>query len=151
MVQDVGAKYDVLSKTVAEKQGGKEPLANIFQNADSMFTDEVANTALPEKFKNPDISIFMGREDPMEHLMTFWSHTSLHKTPDAMACQAFPLTLSRKGRDWLRNLLSRSIDNFDTLGQKFLTQFMSNRVRQKPRGYLLSMRQGPNESLKDYL
>jgi hypothetical protein len=38
MVQDLGAKYDILSKTVAEKQGGKEPLANIFQNDDSMFT-----------------------------------------------------------------------------------------------------------------
>jgi hypothetical protein len=35
-------------------------------------------------------------------------------------------------RDWLMNLLPRSIDNFDTLGQKFLTQFMSGRVRRKP-------------------
>jgi hypothetical protein len=50
MVQDLGAKYDVLLKTMVEKQGGKEPLANIFQNVDSMFTDEVANTALLEKF-----------------------------------------------------------------------------------------------------
>jgi hypothetical protein len=116
-----------------------------------MFTEEVANTALPEKFKVPDIPIFIGSEDPMEHLMTFWSHTSLHKTPDAVACRAFPLTLSRKARDWLRNLLSRSIDNFDTLEQKLLTQFMSGRVWRKPRGYLLSMCQGPNESLRDYL
>jgi hypothetical protein len=28
---------------------------------------------------------------------------------------------------------------------------MSSRVRRKPRGYLLFVRQGPNESLKDYL
>jgi hypothetical protein len=28
---------------------------------------------------------------------------------------------------------------------------MSGRVRQKPRGYLLSMRQGPNESFGDYI
>jgi hypothetical protein len=28
---------------------------------------------------------------------------------------------------------------------------MSRRVRKKPQGYLLSVRQGPNESLKDYL
>jgi hypothetical protein len=141
----------MLSKIVAEKQGGKEPLANIFQSVDSMFTDEVANTALPEKFKIPDIPIFTGSEDPMEYLMTFRSHTSLHKTLDAVACRAFPLTLSGKARDWLRNLPPRSVDNFDTLGQKFLTQFMSGRVRLKPRGYLLSMRQGPNESLGDYV
>jgi hypothetical protein len=116
-----------------------------------MFTKEVSNMALPEKFKVPDIPIFTGSEDPMEHLMTFPSHTSLHKTPDAVACRAFPLTLSGKAQDWLRNLLLRSIDNFDNLGQKFLMQFMSGRVRRKPRGCLLSMRQGPNESLRDYL
>ncbi len=136
---------------MAQKQSGKEPLVNLFQNTDSMFTEEVANTALPEKFKVPDIPIFIGSEDPMEHLMTFPSHTSLHKTPDAVACRAFPLTLSGKAQDWLRNLLLRSIDNFDNLGQKFLMQFMSGRVRRKPRGCLLSMRQGPNESLRDYL
>jgi len=129
MVQDLGTKYDVLSKTVAEMQGVKEPLANIHQNADSMFTKEVANAALPKKFKIPDIPIFTGSADPMEHLMAFRSHTSLYKTPDAVACRAFPLTLSGNARDWLRNLLPRSIDSFDTLEQKFLTQFMSGRVR----------------------
>jgi len=73
MVLDLGAKYDVLTKTVAEKQSGNEPLANLFQNTESIFTDEVANTALPEKFKVLDIPIFTGNEDPMEHLMTFQS------------------------------------------------------------------------------
>jgi hypothetical protein len=56
-----------------------------------------------------------------------------------------------KARDWLRNLLPKSIDNFGTLGRKFLAQFVFGRTRRKPRGYLLSVRQGPNESLKDYL
>jgi len=102
MVLDLGAKYDALSKTVANKHSGKEPLVNLFQNTDSMFMEEVANTAWPEKFKVPDTPIFTGSEDPMEHLMTFRSHTSLHKTLDA--------------RDWLKNLLPRSIDNLDTLG-----------------------------------
>jgi hypothetical protein len=84
-------------------------------------------------------------------LDNFRSHVSLHKTPDAVACRAFPLTLSGKARDWLRNLPPRSIDRFDALGRKFLAQFVSGRARRKPRGYLLSVRQGPNESLKDYL
>jgi len=44
-----------------------------------------------------------------------------------------------------------SIDNFNALGKKFLAQFVSGRARRKPRGYLLSVQQGPNESLKDYL
>ncbi len=43
MVLDLGAKYDVLSKTMDQKQNGKESLMNnLFRNTESMFTDEVA-------------------------------------------------------------------------------------------------------------
>jgi hypothetical protein len=124
---------------------------NLFQNTESMFTDEVANFNLPEKFKVPYIPIFEGYEDPIKHLDNFLFHTSLLKTPNVVACRAFPLTLLGKARDWLKSLLLKSIDSFDTLGKKFLAQFMSGKVRRKPRGYLLSVRQGPNESLKNYL
>ncbi|XP_062170604.1 uncharacterized protein LOC133876353 [Alnus glutinosa] len=135
-----------------QKRDGKEFLVdNLFQHKESIFTEEVSNFDLPGRFKVPDISIFSGSEDVVEHLDNFRSHVSLHKTPDAVACRAFPLTLSGKARDWLRNLPPRSIDNFDTLGRKFLTQFVSGRIRRKPRGYLLSVRQGPNKYLKDYL
>ncbi|XP_062151608.1 uncharacterized protein LOC133860006 [Alnus glutinosa] len=107
-----------------QKRDGKESLVdNLFQHKESIFTEEVSNFDLPGRFK----------------------------TPDAVACRAFPLTLSGKARDWLRNLPPRSIDNLDTLGRKFLAQFVSGRARRKPRGYLLSVRQVPNESLKDYL
>jgi len=152
MVQDLGAKYDMLSKTIDQRRDGKESLVdNLFQHKESIFTEEVSNCDLPGRFKVPDIPVFSGSEDPVEHLDNFRSHVSLHKTPDAVACRAFPLTLSGKARDWLRNLAPRSIDCFDTLGRKFLAQFVSGRARRKPRGYLLSVQQGPNESLKDYL
>jgi hypothetical protein len=134
MVQDLGAKYDVLSKTIDQKCDGKESLVdNLFQHKESIFTEEVSNCDLPGRFKVPDIPVFSGSEDPVEHLDNFRSHVSLHKTPDAVACRAFPLTLSGKARDWLRNLAPRSIDYFDTLGRKFLAQFVSGRARRKPR------------------
>jgi hypothetical protein len=152
MVLDLGAKYYALSRTMDQKCDGKESLVdNLFQSKDSIFTNEVSNFDLPGRFKVPDISVFSGSEDPIEHLDNFRAHISLHKTPDTVTCLAFPLTLSGKARDWLRNLFPKSIDNFDTLGRKFLAQFVSGRTRRKPRGYLLSVRQGPNESLKDYL
>jgi hypothetical protein len=152
MVLDLGAKYDALSRTIDQKCDRKESLVdNLFQHQESIFTEEVSNFNLPGRFKVPDIPVFSGSEDPVEHLDNFRSHVSLHKTPDAVACRAFPLTLSGKARDWLRNLPPRSIDSFDALGRKFLAQFVSGRPRRKPRGCLLSVRQGPNESLKDYL
>jgi hypothetical protein len=152
MVLDLGAKYDALSRTIDQKRDGKESLVdNLFQHQESIFTEEVSNFDLPGRFKVPDIPIFSGSENPVEHLDNFRSHVSLHKTPDAVACRAFALTLSGKARDWHRNLPPRSIDSFDALGRKFLAQFVSERARRKPSGYLLSVRQGPNESLKDYL
>jgi len=152
MVLDLGIKYDALSRTMDQKRDGKESLVdNLFQHKESIFTEEVSNFDLPGRFKVLDILIFSGSENPVEHLDNFQSHVSLHKKPDVMVCRAFPLTLSGKARDWLRNLPPRSIDNFDALGRKFLAQFVSRRARRKPRGYLLSVQQGPNESLKDYL
>jgi hypothetical protein len=140
MVLDLGAKYDVLSRTMDQKRDGKESLVdNLFQHNESIFTEEVSNLDLPGRFKVPDILVFSGSEDPVEHLDNFRSHVSLRKTPDAVACRAFPLTLSGKAQDWLRNLPPRSIDSFDALGRKFLAQFVSGRARRKPRGYLLSV------------
>jgi hypothetical protein len=77
---------------------------NLFQDKESIFTEEVSNFDLPGRFKVPEISLFSSSEDPVEHLDNFRSHVSLHKTLDAVACRAFPLTLSGKARDWLRNL-----------------------------------------------
>jgi hypothetical protein len=87
MVLDLGAKYDALSRTMDQKCDGKESLVdNLFQSRDSIFTDEVSNFDLPGRFKVPDIFIFSGSEDLVEHLDNFRAHMSLHKTPDAVAC-----------------------------------------------------------------
>jgi hypothetical protein len=72
MVLDLDAKYDILSRTMDQKRDGKESLVdNLFQNKESIFTDEVSNFDLPGRFKVPDISIFSGSEDPVEHLDNF--------------------------------------------------------------------------------
>jgi hypothetical protein len=68
-----------------------------------------------------------------------------------VACRAFPLTLSGNARDWYRRLPSKSIQNFDEFGKIFLTQFMAGIVRRKPAGILMSVQQGRDESLKEFL
>jgi hypothetical protein len=86
MVLDLDAKYDALSRTMDQKRDGKKSLVdNLFQHKESIFTEEVSNFDLPGRFKVPDISVFSGSEDPVEHLDNFRSHVSLHKTPDAVA------------------------------------------------------------------
>jgi hypothetical protein len=46
---------------------------------------------LPHKFKVPDIAVYIGLKDPIEHLDNFQAHMDLHGTPDEVACRAFPL------------------------------------------------------------
>jgi hypothetical protein len=72
MVLDLAAKYDALSKTIDHKRDGKESLVdNLFQHKESIFTKAVSNFDLPGRFKVPDIPIFSGIEDPVEHLDNF--------------------------------------------------------------------------------
>jgi hypothetical protein len=75
----------------------------------------------------------------------------LHRTLSEVACRAFPLTLLGSTRDWFRKLPPKSIISFEYLGRKFLIQFLVGRVRKKPSGHLMSMRQRDDESLRDYI
>jgi hypothetical protein len=72
MVQDLGAKYDAMSKTIDQKRDGKKSIVdNLFQHKEFIFTEEVSNFDLPGRFKVPDIPVFSGSEDPVEHLDNF--------------------------------------------------------------------------------
>jgi hypothetical protein len=71
--------------------------------------------------------------------------------PDEVACRVFPLTMVGNERDWFRELPPRSIATFGDLERMFLTQFIMGIMRKKPVGSLMSVRQGPQETLKDYL
>jgi hypothetical protein len=121
------------------------------QKTTSPFNDEVAAFRLPKRFKVPNIPVYTGQEDPIEHLENFRAHMDLHGTLGEVVCRAFPLTLLGRARDWYRRLPSRSVSSFDDFGKMFLTQFMAGIVRKKPGGSLMSLHQGCDESLKDFL
>lgn len=61
---------------------------------------------------------------------------------------AYPLRNSL-GLFW--KLTPNSVDKFDDLGKKFLTQFLATRVRKKPSRHLLTLRQRDDESLKEFI
>lgn len=76
---------------------------------------------------------------------------TLHGFSTEVACRAFPLTLKRSVKVWFGSLASGSIDSFAELARLFLTQFMAGRRRRHPKTFLLTIKQGENESLKAYL
>jgi hypothetical protein len=151
MITRLEQRCNVLTAAIERNDKGKASLVeNLLQKTTSPFTEDVANIRLLEKFKIPEIPFYTGLEDPVEQLDNFLSHVDLHRTPEMVACRAFPLTLSGNAHDWFRKLPPNSIRHFDDLGRMFLTQFMAGRVRRKPSGSLMSLHQGPEESLRNF-
>jgi hypothetical protein len=54
-------------------------------------------------------------------------------------------------KDWFTGLPPKSIGTFKELGRLFLTQFLAMQKRKKNAICLLTMRQGKEESLKDFM
>jgi hypothetical protein len=151
MINRLEQRCNILTEAIQRNDKWKASLVeNLLQKPASPFTEEVANFRLTEKFKVPDVPLYTGLEDPLKRLENFHAHIDLHWTPENVACQAFPLTLLGNTRDSFKKLLPNSINNFDVLGKIFLTQFMAGRVRRKPSGSLMSLHQGPEESLKNF-
>ena len=64
-----------------------------------LFTEPVRAYTMPDKFKMPRVEKYDGSEDPQSHLEAFREHIVLHGTLDAIACRAFPLTLTRVAKN----------------------------------------------------
>jgi hypothetical protein len=53
--------------------------------------------------------------------------------------------------DWFTELPPKSVGTFKDLGRLFLTQFLATRKRKKSVTCLLTLRQGKEETLKDFM
>jgi len=106
-------QYDYLMGSTQSRARGKASLADsLFSTTTSPFTHQIVSCRLPDKFKIPEIPVYTGLGDPIEHLASFRAHIVLHATPDEVACRVFPLTLSGGAREWFRTFSSHSIMNF---------------------------------------
>ncbi|XP_059441976.1 uncharacterized protein LOC132174319 [Corylus avellana] len=131
--------------------GDQTNAGELMENTSLPFTPRVMNFPLPDKFKMPRVNLYDGTGDPTEHMEGLRAHFILHGTPDAISCRVFPLTLAGVAKDWFGKLPANSIDDFKTLGHLFLSQFLATQKRKKNPAYLLSLVQGKEESLKEYM
>ncbi|XP_059428612.1 uncharacterized protein LOC132162395 [Corylus avellana] len=99
----------------------------------------------------PRVNTYDGTGDPTNLMESLHAHFILHGTPDEISCRAFPSTLAGVAKDWFGRLPASSIDNFKTLGRLFLSQFLATRKRKKNPAKLLSLVQGKEESLKEFM
>jgi hypothetical protein len=148
LIRNLEAKYDA----VLRDRGGKpSTVDSIIQNTRSAFTPRVMSHPVPGRFKVPPIKPYDGTGDPVGHLKSYKAHIDLHATTDEIACRAFPLTLEGSAQEWFGGLPVNSIDSFESLTKTFLMQFLAGKKRKNTLQYMLALRQGETESLKDYL
>ena len=97
----------------------------------SPFSTEIRTRALPPKFKMPNLEVYDGSGDPMDHPNHFREHLSLQGLDETTMCQCFPLTLKGDTRIWFYGMPTDSIRNFGNLAMVFLSQFASSKRVEK--------------------
>ncbi|XP_010667067.3 uncharacterized protein LOC104884166 [Beta vulgaris subsp. vulgaris] len=115
----------------------------------SPFTPEILNHPMT-RIKMPS-SKYDGTSDPDDHVAAYEGHMFLYTQVDAIWCKVFPSTLTGIAQTWFKSLKPGSVSSFSLLSSMFSTHFVSNRRRERTTGELLSVKQGENESLRDYI
>lgn len=65
--------------------------------------------------------------DPNEHLDIFLTQANLYTNDDVILCRVFPMSLKRVALTWYEGLPPRSIDSFNTLVERFSSQYATSR------------------------
>lgn len=112
---------------------------------------EIWDAPVPENFKPPHLSVFDGKSDPMEHITTFNTRMAVVGAPDSLKCKLLTGTFSDAALRWYMNLPRFSILSYQDMTRKLTQQFSASRHRKVSATSLFNVRQGHNESLRDYL
>ena len=138
---------------VKEVVKGRTPdtIDTLVQQTESPFTVEVLRYPLPTKFRIPQVEIFDGVKDPVDHLNTYKNQMELHGYQDPVRCRAFATTLKGLALAWFNRILPSSISSFRELSIALVSHFIGARTYRKPSYHLLTVKQGSQESLESYV
>ncbi|XP_072071889.1 uncharacterized protein [Arachis hypogaea] len=116
------------------------------------FTEEVMNFELPKRFTLPlTLTPYDGLGDPRKFIKKFRSIMIVNGASDTVLCRCFPNYLDGPALDWLCALPAGSISRFHQLAKLFEEHFAGSAIYLHDSDYLNTIKQGPNESLKDYM
>lgn len=122
----------------------------LVQTTDSPFSSNIIMKKLLWKFKMPVIESFSGATDPLDHLEDYKALMQLQSVSNEIMCRAFPITLKGNSRTWYTKLQPGSICNFKELTENFVSYFIAGQRYTKPTTYLLNIKQGEWETLREY-
>ena len=108
----------------AMKDKGEENLNGMIRRTDSPFTAEVLNRPLPPKFRLPQLELYDGSKDPLDHTESFKTLMLLQMTPNEVMCRAFPKTLKGAAKVWFNKIPPGTIADFEQLNKGFVCHFI---------------------------
>ncbi|XP_025616549.1 uncharacterized protein [Arachis hypogaea] len=95
---------------------------------------------------------YKGIGDPRAHIKKFQSMIFFNgPNNEPVLCRAFPTYFDGAVLLWFSKLSAGSISSFEELAKSFIDYFVAARIYVHGSNYLSTIRQGPQESLKDYL
>ncbi|KAM2006115.1 hypothetical protein ACFX15_001211 [Malus domestica] len=96
------------------------------------------------------LQLYTGREDPIKHLNLFESTMAYRMHTDEKRCLLFPSTLSGGALNWYCCLPPEAVDSFEELRKLFVFQHIFQTDRLHFADDLYTIRQKPDESLREY-
>ncbi|KAL5809887.1 hypothetical protein ACOSQ3_026586 [Xanthoceras sorbifolium] len=136
-----------------ERAYGRDGVARRREERESPFTEEISLAEIPHDMKIPrkDMCGYNETGDPNDYLDAYLHWMNIQGASDALKCKIFPLTLVEDVRTWISGLRRRSISNFAELQREFRIGFAGSGRRMRYIVHLASVKQQPNESLRDYI
>ncbi|XP_015941655.1 uncharacterized protein LOC107467132 [Arachis duranensis] len=121
-------------------------------NSAGPFTADIMNFQLPRQFTLPTtLTPYDGMGDPKQHIKKFRSIMIVNGASDPILCRCFPSFLDGPALDWFCSLPADSISRFQELAKQFEDHFAASAIYLHDSDYLTTIKQGPQESLKDYI
>ncbi|XP_072056333.1 uncharacterized protein [Arachis hypogaea] len=121
-------------------------------NSTGPFTADIMNFQLPRQFTLPTtLTPYDGLGDPKQHIKKFRSIMIVNGASDPILCRCFPSFLDGPALDWFCSLPADSISRFQELAKQFEDHFAASAIYLHDSDYLTTVKQGPQESLKDYI
>ncbi|KAG5028462.1 hypothetical protein JHK87_011976 [Glycine soja] len=99
---------------------------------------------IPLGWKPLNLEQYDGTTDPTEYLDAFLTQANLYTNDDVILCHVFPTSLKGATLTW-------SIDNFDTLVERFSSQYATGKSHHMTSIALASLRQADEESHKKFM
>ncbi|VFQ76691.1 unnamed protein product [Cuscuta campestris] len=146
-------RIDLLLKRLdaLERRNGAGQVTEPMFRLRSPFSEMILRAPLPNSFQMPPIPRYDGTTDLQEHFNRYQTLMNVVTFSEEVLCRSFPATLDGLASEWFNELPEGKIDSWEDLARRFLVHFAGNRKKKLHFSHLLSVRQRPDEPLREFL